>query len=117
WLSIHDLTNSLDAIVDPHERTNLTTVAPNLYFVLPAFLGLDHLPANRGRRFLASACPCAVRPIHVMQPSNARVQAVVLPKVKAHPLREKLFFAVSGFGIGWVSVRFLQCVSIFAVMV
>src|SRR5262245_32590454 len=89
--------DTLDAIVDIHERARLLAISPNLD--LAGISSACDLPAHRSRRLLATAIIGAQRAIHVVEAHDARRQAVVLGIVLAELLRVELFEAVPFLGL------------------
>src|SRR5579884_1187505 len=83
-IGLHQAEQSLEAIVDVHERARLQAVAPDLDLI--AGLRAGQLAAYRGRRLFASAAPRPERTVDVMKAHHARFDAEILAKVLAHLL-------------------------------
>src|SRR5882724_840569 len=84
-VAVHDQVDTLDAVVDPHETPGLAAVPPDLDLVPAGPLRLDDLPAGCGGGFFTPALPRAEGTIDVVEPRHARLQAEILPEMRAHP--------------------------------
>src|SRR5580704_12367137 len=71
-------------------------------------LGLDYFAANRRGSFLAAAVPGAPGSIDIVKARDAGVEAKILAEMAAHAFGEKFFPAIAVFGLGGVSVFFLE---------
>src|ERR1017187_471675 len=71
----HQVSYSLDALVDIEERTRLLAIPPKLY--LSAICLLGDLAAQCGRRLFPSSLPGALRSEDVVEPGYPYVQSMV----------------------------------------
>ena len=107
-VALHDFGRPLDAVVDVHEASRLLAVAPNFNFTRFVFLGLDHLPADRGGRFFAASIVRAVRAVYVVIADHPCLQLKILSEMAAHPFTKQLFPSVPVLWHSRIRVRLLQ---------
>src|SRR5688572_25094437 len=104
----HQTHQPFDAVVDVAERPRLLAVAPNFDVGgASEFRGRD-FSAQRRRCLLASAVPRAERSEDVVEPHDARVEAVVLAVVDAQALGDQLLPAVCILRLRRIGIRLLQ---------
>src|SRR5271166_1743403 len=106
-VAFKEIDDALYAVVDVHEAAGLLSIAPDFDLVFAGMFSLQHLAADGGRRFFASAHPCAEGAIDVMEARNAGLEAKILTEVAAHALGEELFPSVAVLWHGGVCVFFL----------
>src|SRR5215469_12428635 len=111
-MALHDHLRSQHTIIDVHEAARLVTGTPDLDLMFTRPLGLNHLAADRGRRFLTAAIPGAMRPIHIVEPGYTRDESEVLFEVPAHAFAEQLLPAVAVLRQCRISVAFLESYNI-----
>ena len=106
--AFHNGLGSVEAVVDVLEAAGLESVAPDLDLLGTTQLGGNHLAANGGGGFLASAIEGAVRSVDVVVTRDAGLDAEVFHEVAAHAFGEKFLPAVAVLGVGGVGVLFFQ---------
>ena len=66
-LAVHDLVDTLDAIIDVHEASRAGAITPNLNFICAIQSCLDDLSANCSRRFFTTPIIGTVRTIYIVE--------------------------------------------------
>src|SRR5205814_9187440 len=87
-VALRDPVDALDAVRDERERAGLLAVAPDLDLVA---VGRNrHLARDGRRRLLAAAVVRALGAVDVVEPRDARLQAVIVAVVAAEELAVQL---------------------------
>ena len=77
-------------------------------WIVPPRVGQRNLPAHRRRRLFAAPVVGPQRAVHVVEPHQAGIQAIILRKVQAELLGVELLPAVARLRVRWVSVFLAQ---------
>ena len=107
-IAFHERSCSVEAIINEHEAAGLFAVAPDFDFMTSGELRHDHFSADRCGGLFAAAIEGAVGTVDIVVARHSRFETEVFAEMSAHPLAEELFPTIAVFGIGRVSVFFLQ---------
>ena len=82
---VHDQVGTFEAVVDVHEAAGLVSVAPDIDRTASGILRLDHLAADRRRRFLAPPVPRSMRSVHIVVAGDSGLQCEIFSEMTTEP--------------------------------